>query len=198
MNRLPALDALTDRFRTLPGIGRKTAARLALALVMKSEEEAQAFADAILEAKSKITPCPTCFGLCQEGVCPICTDEARDHSIICVVEDTKSSSAFSQIHSFKGVFHVLGGNISPIDGRGPDQLRIKELLARVQAEGTSEVILATGATLEGETTAAYLSRLLKDSGAKVTRLAYGIPVGAELEFADEMTLFRALDGRREV
>ncbi len=195
---LSALNVLTDRFRSLPGIGRKTASRLALALVMKSDEEAQAFADAILTAKRRITPCPVCFSLCQDGICPICSDEGRDKGIICVVEDTKSAAAFAEIRNFRGVFHVLGGNLSPIDGIGPDQLRVRELAARIQSGDVREVILATGATLEGETTASYLSRVLKDSGVKVTRLAYGIPVGAELEFADELTLFRALDGRREV
>lgn len=195
---LPALEALSEQFRALPGIGRKTAMRLALSVVSRSDEQAQAFACAILEAKAKIRPCERCFHLCEEGVCPICNDPTRDAGLICVVEDTKASSAMARIQAFHGMFHVLGGTISPIDGRGPDQLRIRELIARVEEGGVRELILATGATVEGETTAAYLSRLLHSYPVKVTRLAYGIPVGGDLEYADEMTLYRALDGRREM
>lgn len=198
MKELPTLEVLSEQFRALPGIGRKTAMRLALGVVTRSDEQAQAFADAILEAKRKIRPCARCFHLCEEGVCPICTDEKRDGGLICVVEDTKAASALSHIRDFHGMFHVLGGTISPIDGRGPDQLRIAELMGRLAPGTVREVILATGATVEGEATAAYLARLLKEHRVKVTRLAYGIPVGGDLEYADEMTLFRALDGRREM
>ncbi len=172
--------------------------RLALSVVSRSDEQAQAFARAILEAKAKIKPCTRCFHLCEEGVCPICSDEKRDAGLICVVEDTRASSAMSRIREFHGMFHVLGGTISPIDGRGPDQLRVRELIARIEEGGIREIVLATGATVEGETTAAYLSRLLRAYPVKVTRLAYGIPVGGDLEYADEVTLFRALDGRREM
>lgn len=198
MNELPALEALSEQFRALPGIGRKTAMRLALNVVERSDEQAKAFADAILAAKEKIRPCPRCFHLCQDGVCPICTDERRDPALICVVEDSRAAGAMAGIRDFHGVFHVLGGTISPIDGRGPDQLHIAELMARIAEGNVREVVLATGATVEGETTAAYLARLLRQCDVKVTRLAYGIPVGGDLEYADEMTLYRALDGRREM
>ena len=198
MKELPALEALAEQFRMLPGIGKKTAYRLALGVVTRSDEQARAFADAILEAKERIRPCPVCFHLCENGNCPICTDAKRDHSLICVVEDSRSASAMSRISEYKGLFHVLGGTLSPLDGRGPDQLHIQSLTDRVASGDIKEVILATGATVEGETTASYLSRLLHRYPIRVTRLAYGIPVGGDLEYADELTLFRALDGRREM
>lgn len=198
MEGLDALELLSEQFRALPGIGRKTAMRLAMSVVSRSDEQAAAFAEAIRVAKERIRPCPVCFQLCQDGHCAICSDENRDDSLLCVVEDTRAADALSHIRDFKGRFHVLQGTLSPIDGRGPDQLRIRELTERLSGGTVKEVVIATGATVEGETTAAYLSRLLRQYPVRVTRLAYGIPVGSHLEFADEATLMRALEGRREM
>ena len=191
------LTRLVEQFEKLPGIGRKTAQRLAFYLLDQPKERCEEFAAALLEAHERLQPCPVCCNLSDGGLCSVCADERRDRSVICVVEDTKDVLAFERTREFKGVYHVLHGLISPIDGIGPDQLRIKELLSRL--DGTvKEVIMATNPTIEGEATAMYVARLLKPLGVTTTRLAYGIPVGGEVEYADEITLFRALEGRREI
>lgn len=195
---LPALEALIDRFRMLPGIGKKTAVRLAYGVLDFSQKEAEEFAEAILCVKREIGRCRCCGNISQGELCAICDDPKRDHGIICVVEDAKTVSAMERVKEFRGVYHVLGGTLSPIDGRTPDVLNIDSLVSRVRNEHPSEVILATNPTIDGETTALYLAKLLKPSGVRVTRLAYGVPVGGDLEYADEMTLFRAIDGRKEL
>ena len=171
---------------------------MAFSVLELESEEVQAFARAILDAKEKIHLCPICQNLTDRAVCPICTDETRDRSVVCVVTDARTVVAMEKVREFRGVYHVLHGLISPMNGVTPDQLKIKELLARVGEGEIEEVIVATNPTVEGEATAMYLSRLLRPLGVRVTRLAYGVPVGADLEYADEITLFRALEGRREV
>lgn len=195
----PALETLVEQFARLPGIGRKTAQRLAFFLLDGTEEEARAFADAILRARSVIGCCPVCQNLTEgDGPCTLCTSRHRSHALICVVADPKDVIALERAHEYSGVYHVLHGVISPMNHVGPDNLRIRQLLDRV-AEGTvEEVIMATNPDTEGEATALYLSRLLKPFGVRTTRLAYGIPVGSHLEFADDATLMRALEGRREI
>ena len=192
------LEKLIDQFERLPGIGKKTAARLAYFVLSKSEEEAKAFATAIIEAKEKIHFCSVCQNLTDLEVCPICSDRGRDRSVICVVEDPKDVIAFERTREYTGLYHVLHGAISPLDGIGPDKLHIKELMTRLSNDEIKEVIMATNPTVEGEATASYLSRLIRPMGIKVTRLAYGIPVGGDLEYADEITLSRALEGRNEI
>lgn len=196
-NALP-LEKLIEQFASLPGIGRKTAGRLAFYVLSMSEEEAKAFSDAILEAHEKIHNCRVCQNYTDSPVCDICSDTARDRSTICVVEDAKDVVAFERTHEYKGLYHVLHGLISPMDGVGPEQLFIKELLARIQEGGIKEVIMATNPTAEGEVTAMYISKLLKPLGVKVSRLAYGVPVGSDLEYADEVTLYKALENRNEI
>ncbi|MBQ1413297.1 MAG: recombination protein RecR [Clostridia bacterium] len=196
--RVVPLTRLVEQFERLPGIGKKTAQRLALYVLNLPQHEAEAFAGAILDAKKKIHQCSVCCNLTDGEVCSVCGDPARDKSVICVVADPKDVIALERTHEFHAVYHVLHGCISPMDGIGPEQLRVKELLARIQAGGVTEVIMATNPTVEGEATAMYLSRLIKPLGIKVTRLAYGIPVGGDLEYADEVTLKRALDGRSEL
>lgn len=197
MKESTSLSRLVDHFRRLPGIGRKTAQRLAFYVLSLSKEEAEAFASAIVEAKEKIHPCPVCQNLTDEELCSVCADERRDGSVVCVVEQPQDVLALERMHEYKGLYHVLHGAISPMDRIGPDDIRIKELLERIQKGGINEVILATNPTLEGDATAMYISRLIKPLGLKVTRLAYGIPVGGVLEYADEITLLRAFEGRRE-
>lgn len=192
------LSALCEQFQRLSGIGRKTALRLAFSVLESSEEDAAAFAQAILDAKQKIHLCPVCQNLTDREVCSICTDDRRDPTTICVVEDPRAVLALEKVKEYRGRYHVLHGVISPMNGVGPDQLKIRELLDRLDDERITEVIVATNPTVEGEATAMYLSRLLGPSGIKVTRLAYGIPMGGDLEFADEITLYRALEGRRTV
>ena len=192
------LARLIEQFERLPGIGRKTAQRLAFFVLNMPEKEAKKFADAILDAKEKIHCCSVCQNLTDASVCPVCANEARDKSTICVVEDPRDVMAFERMREYSGVYHVLHGAISPMEGVGPEQLRIKELLSRVSAGGVEEVIMATNPTVEGEATAMYISRLLKPFEVRVTRLAYGIPVGGDLEYADEVTLSRALEGRSEL
>jgi len=193
------LEKLIEQFQSFPGVGRKSATRLAFKVLDFTEEKAQEFAEAIVEAKTKIHDCAQCFNFSSDELCNICTDETRDHSIICIVEDTKSLMAIEKVKDFNGVYHVLKGKISPMDGIGPDQLKIQELLDRVNEGGVKEIILATNSTIEGENTAMYLTHIIKKySDIKITRLAYGIPVGGDLEYADEVTLFRALEGRREL
>ncbi|MBR7185417.1 MAG: recombination protein RecR [Clostridia bacterium] len=192
------LQALCEQFQRLSGIGRKTALRLAFSVLESSEEDAAAFAQAILNAKQQIHLCPVCQNLTDREICSICTDDRRDPATICVVEDPRAVLALEKVKEYHGRYHVLHGVISPINGVGPDQLKIKELLDRLSDERITEIIVATNPTVEGEATAMYLARLLSPFGIKVTRLAYGIPMGGELEFADEITLYRALEGRRTV
>jgi recombination protein RecR len=184
---------------SLQGVGRKTAMRLAYSVLDMTVEEAQAFADAILAAKEKIHLCPVCQNLTDRELCAVCRDEARDPSIVCVVEDPRTVMAMEKVREYRGTYHVLHGLISPMSGVTPDQIKLKELLARIgEDERIKEIIVATNADIEGEATAMYISRLISPLGIKVTRLAYGIPVGADLEYADEVTLYRALAGRRDV
>ena len=193
-----ALDRLTEEFAKLPGIGGKTAQRLAFYVLGLSDDEAAGFAQAILEAKQQVHTCPVCQNLTDGALCAICDDESRDHSQICVVAEPKDVIAMERAREYGGVYHVLHGVISPLNHVGPDDIRIRELLARVAKGDVREVIMATNPDTEGEATAMYLSRLLKPFEVKVTRLAYGIPVGSNLEFADEATLLRALSGRIEM
>lgn len=193
-----ALERLSEQFARLPGIGSKTAQRLAFQVLSMPQEQAQEFADAILDAKRSIHTCPVCQNLTDEEMCPICADETRDHSTICVVAEPRDVIAMERSREYTGVYHVLHGVISPLNHVGPDDIRIRELLARLQDGSVQEVIMATNPTVEGEATAMYISRLLKPLGIRVTRLAYGIPVGGDLEYADEVTLSRAIEGRQEL
>lgn len=195
---LPSLEKLTEHFERLPNIGRKTAGRLAYSVLKMSQEKAQEFADAILNAKKNICYCKKCCNFTDKEICDICTDNSRDKSIICVVEESRDVSAIERTQEFNSLYHVLHGVISPLNGIGPDEITIKELLQRIKKEKIEEVIMATNPTVEGEATAMYVSRLLKPLSIKVTRLAYGVPVGASLEYADEITLSRALSGRSEI
>lgn len=189
---------LIEQFERLPGVGRKSAQRLAFHVLNLPKEKAIAFADAIVEAKEKIHKCNVCQNLTDSELCPVCRDESRDVSVVCVVEDPQDILAFERTKEYHGAYHVLHGLISPMDGVGPEQLHIKELISRINKGEITEVIMATNPTVEGEATAAYLAKLLKPLGMKVTRLAYGIPVGGNLEYADEVTLYRALEGRSEI
>ncbi|MBQ7329061.1 MAG: recombination protein RecR [Oscillospiraceae bacterium] len=193
-----ALQDLADQFARLPGIGGKTAQRLAFYVLGLPQEEAQSFADAILEAKRTVHTCPVCQNLTDREVCPICDDPARNRGLICVVAEPKDVIAMERSREFNGVYHVLHGVISPLNHITQDDIRVKELLQRVAAGGVSEVIMATNPDTEGEATAMYISRLLRPMEIKVTRLAYGVPVGSQLEYADEVTLSRALEGRQEI
>ena len=172
--------------------------RLAFAILQKTDEEATDFVTAITDARTKIKYCAECMNMCENDICPICADTERDHSTICVVEDVRAVMAFEKVREFNGVYHVLHGALSPLNGIGPDKLHIDELVRRVSKGGVKEVIVATNSTVEGEATAMYLTKILKPYEIKVTRLACGMPVGGELEFADEVTLFRALEGRRSM
>lgn len=192
------LQRLIEEFRRLPGIGGKTAVRLAFSVVTGSEERAESFADAILTAKREIRACSVCCNLSASELCPICSDPDRDGSVICVVEDARDVMAMERIRDYRGLYHVLGGALSPMNGITPDKLYIRELLERLAAPTVREVIIATNPTVEGETTATYLARLLQPFELKVTRLAYGIPVGGDLEYADEVTLHRAMEGRTSI
>lgn len=196
-NVLP-LTKLVEQFERLPGIGRKTAQRLAFYVLSLPKEKAVQFAQAITDAHDKIKKCKICQSLTESELCPICGDRARDTSVICVVENSQDVIAFERTREYHGLYHVLHGLISPMDSVGPDQLYIKELLSRMNTEEVKEVVMATNPTVEGEATAMYIARLLKPLGVKVTRLAYGIPVGGHLEYADEVTLYRALEGRSEI
>jgi recombination protein RecR len=195
----PALETLVEQFARLPGVGRKSAQRLAFYVLSLSEEDAAAFADAITTAKASIRCCPICQNLTdREGPCAICASPRRDSGVICVVADPKDVIAIERAQEYQGLYHVLHGVISPMNHVGPDDLHIRELVERVAAGGVNEVIMATNPDTEGEATAMYLARLLKPFEVKVTRLAYGIPVGSHLEFTDDATLMRALEGRREL
>ena len=193
-----ALENLIDKFATLPGIGRKTAQRLAFFIIALPDGQAEAFADAITDAKEKVCCCTECLNLTDGELCAVCRNPRRDKDVICVVTDPKGVLAIERSHEFNGRYHVLHGVISPMNNVGPDDIRIKELITRVADGGVSEVIMATNPDTEGETTARYISRLLRPFEVKVTRLAYGIPVGGSLEFADDATLMRALEGRMEI
>ena len=193
-----ALENLIDKFASLPGIGRKTAQRLAFYIVSQPDSEAGAFAEAITEAKRSVRCCNICMNLTDGELCAICRNPRRDAGVICVVADPKGVLAIERSHEFGGRYHVLHGVISPMNNVGPDDVRIKELVARVAKGGVDEIIMATNPDTEGETTARYISRLLGPFEVKVTRLAYGIPVGGSLEFADDATLMRALEGRMEM
>ena len=199
MEYFPApLEALVEQFAKLPGIGGKSAQRLAFHVLSLPMEEAEAFANAILEAKRTVTCCPVCQNLTAGGLCPICASPRRDQTTVCVVADPRDVVAMERSREYNGLYHVLHGVISPMNHVGPDDLRIKSLLERMGKGEIREVIMATNPDTEGEATAMYLARLLRPFGVKVTRLAYGIPVGGHLEFADDATLMRALGGRREI
>lgn len=192
------LNRLIQQFARLPGIGKKTAQRLAFNILTQPEDVAKEFAEALLDARQKIHLCPICQCLTELEVCPVCSEQGRNRSVICVVEDSKDVMAIERTREYKGLYHVLHGVLSPLDSIGPEQLKIRELLARLSDTEVKEVILATNPTVEGEATAGYLARIIKPMGLKVTRLAFGIPIGGDLEYADEITLSRALEGRNEI
>ncbi|MBR5619429.1 MAG: recombination protein RecR [Clostridia bacterium] len=198
MKKVVPLQNLINQFERLPGIGHKTAQRLAFHVLSMKEEDVHAFADALTEAHSKIHRCEKCCDLTDEQFCPICDDPARDSSIICVVEDSRDVMAFERTHEYNGLYHVLHGVISPLNGVGPEDITIKELLARLSDTNVKEIIMATNPTAEGEATAIYIARLIKPMGVDVSRLAYGVPVGADLEYADEFTLLKAIEGRKKI
>ena len=195
---LESLQRLAEQFGRLPGIGRKSAMRMAFSVLELSEEEVEVFADTLREAKQKIHECPICGNLTERESCAVCSDLSRDTGVICVVEDVKTLMSFEKVREYRGVYHVLHGVISPVNGVTPDKIRFRELLERVGNEDVREVIIATNPTPDGEVTAMYISKYLKPLGIKVTRLAYGVPVGSDLEYADEVTLGRAIEGRRDV
>ncbi len=192
------VNRLIDELSKLPGVGPRTASRLAFFLLKAPREQVEALATAMLQVKDRIRLCSVCFNITEVEPCTLCTDPQRERGRICVVEDPLDVIALERTGSYRGLYHVLHGTISPMEGIGPDRLRIKELVARVRLEEVEEVILATNPNLEGEATAMYIARLLVPTGVKVTRLARGLPVGSDLEYADEITLARALEGRREV
>ncbi len=194
---LPVQD-LIDELGRLPGIGPKSAQRIAFHLLKLPKEDASRLARTIVDAKERVSWCTRCFNLAEGPECPICSDARRDTTVLCVVEEPRDLVAVEKTREFRGRYHVLGGAINPIEGIGPDQLHVKELLARIGDEGVEEVILCTNPNIEGEATALYLGKLLKQLGISVTRIASGLPVGGDLEYADELTLGRALEGRREV
>ncbi len=194
----PSIEKLIESFEKLPSIGSKTAARLAFYILDASEEETNEFISAIVNAKKNLKYCSKCYNISDTDPCMICSNPKRDQSIICVVEDVRDIIAMERTHEFKGVYHVLHGSISPMNGLGPDDIRIKELLSRIMDGGIKEIILATNPRVEGEATAMYISKLVKPLGIKVTRIAHGIPVGGDLEYTDEVTLSKALEGRREL
>ncbi len=192
------IETIIEQLRKLPGVGRKSAIRMAFGVTEMDDEKLAKFANSLLEAKRAIKKCTVCHNLSTSDLCSVCAAPDRDRSIICVVEDVKALMAIEKVRNYKGLFHVLGGTISPIDGKGPDDINVASLLDRVNAGGVSEIILATNPTLDGETTAIYLAKLLKPLGIATTRLASGIPVGGDLDYADEMTLLHAMDGRKEI
>ena len=194
----PAVQTLIDELGKLPGVGPKSAQRIAFHLVKLSEEDAIRLSTAIREAKERVRFCEKCFNMSDEPICEICSDSRRDPSLVCVVEEPRDIVAVERTQEYKGFYHVLQGAINPIDGIGPEQLRVKELLTRLQENPISEVILCTNPNIEGEATAMYLARLLEPLGLSITRIASGLPVGGDLEYADELTLGRALEGRRQV
>lgn len=195
---IPSLENLIDKFASLPGVGRKTAARLAYWVLSQDKSAAEDFARAITDACERVHQCPICHNLTDSERCAVCSGDGRDASIICVVESPRDVTAIEKTREYKGLYHVIHGLISPLDNIGVEQLFIKDLVTRAADGGVKEVIMATNPTVEGETTAVYISKLIKPLGVKVTRLAYGMPVGGNLEYADEVTLFRALEGRSEI
>ena len=195
---IESLQNLAEQFGKLGGVGRKSALRMAFSVLDMTDEEAAEFARAIVDAKERIHLCPICQNLTDRELCYVCNDETRDHSVICVVSDPKTVISMEKVREYRGTYHVLHGLLSPLSGMTPDKLKIKELLARVNEGEIKEVIVATGGDVEGETTAMYIAHLLRPLGIKVTRLAFGISVGTDIEYADEVTLFRALEGRRDV
>ena len=194
----PSIEKLIESFEKLPSIGNKTAARLAFYMLNASEEETNEFIKSIQEAKANLKYCSQCYNITDVDPCPICSNATRNKEIICVVEDVKDVVAMEKTHEFKGVYHVLHGSISPMNGIGPDDIKIKELLSRIMEGHIKELILATNPKVEGEATAMYISKLVKPLGVKVTRIAHGIPVGGDLEYTDEVTLSKALEGRVEL
>lgn len=196
MKKVLPLNRLIEQFSRMPGIGHKSAQRLAFHVLSMTDEEIKDFTEAVIEAHEKIHHCSVCCDLTDQEVCKICSDETRDKGTVCVVENSKDVIAFERTREYKGVYHVLHGVISPLNGVGPEDIAIKELVARMSDTDIKEVIMATNPTAEGEATAIFISRLLKPLGIKVSRLAYGIPVGADLEYADEFTLLKAIEGRK--
>lgn len=194
----PSIEKLIEGFEKLPSIGHKTAVRLAFYILNAREEEIADFINSITNAKANLKYCSTCFNISDTDPCQICANPKRDNNLICVVEDVKDVIAMERTHEFKGLYHVLHGSISPMNGVGPDDIKIKELLSRLMEGKTKEIILATNPRVEGEATAMYISKLVKPLGVKVTRIAHGIPVGGDLEYTDEVTLSKALEGRREI
>ena len=194
----PSIEKLIESFEKLPSIGHKTAARLAFYMLNLGEQETNEFISSIINAKKSLKYCSKCYNIADTDPCPICSSPKRDESIICVVEDVKDIIAMEKTHEFKGVYHVLHGSISPMKGIGPEDIKLKELLSRLQDNTVKEIILATNPRVEGEATAMYISKLIKPMGIKVTRIAHGIPVGGDLEYTDEVTLSKALEGRREM
>ncbi len=198
MSKIVSLDVLTDCFRRLPGIGSKMAARLAIHVLKMPDAKVEEFAQALLNAKKKIHNCPVCKNLTDGEMCSVCADEKRDRSMICVVESPTDVMAIEKAKEYKGLYHVLHGTISPMEGIGPDDIYIKELISRLESGEVKEVILATNPDVEGDTTALYISRLIKPLGIKVSRLAFGIPIGGDLEYTDEVTLSMAIENRRDL
>ena len=198
MQYIAPLAKLIEHFRALPGIGPKSAVRLAYHVLDMDVEKAKALAGAIMEAKEKIGFCTTCFNLSDRNPCEICASEKRDHTTICVVEQPQDVAAMERMHDYHGVYHVLHGALSPLEGIGPEKLRIRELLVRLQSSDVKEIIMATNPNVEGEATAMYIARLLKPMGLRVTRIAHGLPVGGDLEYADEVTLAKAMENRVEL
>ena len=194
----PSIEKLIESFERLPSIGHKTAVRLAFHMLDLSKEETEEFINSIINAKEKLKYCSNCYNISDTDPCPICSSPKRDNSVICVVEDVRDVMAMERTHEFKGVYHVLHGTISPMNGIGPEDIKIKELLNRISEGNIKEVIIATNPRVEGEATSMYISKLLKPFGVKVTRIAHGIPVGGDLEYTDEVTLTKALEGRREL
>ncbi|MCD7776650.1 MAG: recombination mediator RecR [Firmicutes bacterium] len=192
------IETLAEKFRRLPGVGKKSAVRMAFSVLDMSEEDARAFSEAILSAKTKVRRCSVCGNMTDEELCSVCRDSGRDRSLICVVENSRDVITFERVREYRGLYHVLGGVISPVRGVGPSDLSTDSLLKRLSNGTVREVIIATNPTVEGETTAMYISRLISPLGVKATRLAYGVPVGSDLEYADEVTLNRAIEGRREI
>lgn len=196
----PTLESLIDKFRSLPGIGSKSAVRLAFHILNSGEEYVKDFADCLLAAKDKIITCKICQSISDSEICSICADDSRDGGLICVVENARDIITFERVKEYRGVYHVLHGAMSPMDGIGPEHIKIKELLARIGGDepAVHEIILATSSNVEGEATAMYIAKMMQPFGIVTTRLAFGLPVGGELEYADEITLFKALEGRRPI
>lgn len=193
---IPAISRLIDEFARLPGVGKKSAQRLAFHVINMDQMQAVSFAEAILDVKRKVKYCERCFNITDQEICDICNDQRRDHELICVVESPRDLIAIENTKEFHGYYHVLHGAISPMEGIGPNEIKIKELIIRLQGDATKEIIIATNPSIEGEATAMYISKLLKGTDIVVTRLAHGIPVGGDLEYADEITLAKAIEGRR--